>query len=1171
MNFVLPPPRACRSGFAALLIVLMVGFATIASAAPDPPAAQTPTWIWAATPAKPPDTVFFRHRFKLPAGITAARLAITADNSYKVTVNEGKKPAFQASDSTTIQEFDVTKLVKTGENLFAIECSNSFGVGGLIYRLTVRTAEGEPVTIVSNGDVKYNRRVPPSWMLLAVDDSKWSRAKEVAPANGGVWGQLFGPLQSDPTHLIRLWDIHSGGKPGDNPYTRARNVGDRMLLSANTSSSAEMQLLAQCGFTLFQTDSDHLSTEETKPNLWDFSQQEAARLSVQRLGLDWCYFPHQAFPPPWYRQSTPFTRLQCLEEKLPVEAFSIWDPTWPAFIDRGYAAIDGQFALKPAPQTAKPPRPEGSRPGTTVASLYVGIHGDYGEAGLMMGARVNVPGQKEDWQARFGNLHDHLGWWCHDPLARADFRASMLQKYGALPALNKAWKREFKTPDEIVYPAAPRPEARREWLDFVQWYEDSVGKAIDLNLGAARKHFPDTLLMLPAGFADENPRGGNDNSLIPKLAAKAKADVRSTHGAFHPFAENSATMFGRLGSACRYYDVPFWSEPPTIISANQEVERIFEAVSQGAKGHFDWTSNALKYREVYLRYGKFMRVSKPVVDVAMFYPAEAQKIRPSEGYANLFAQACGYVRDIANFDIVDDRMVLDGCLSNYRILALWEGTMCDQATLDKIKAWVNDGGVLLSYDFGKVTNFEGEATWYADENELFGYIQHLTPALIRERYAGVVPAQYRIAVADPNAPTAADYLADGGDGWYAPDISSDGIARRWTRGSAGILLPIKPDTEYTLIVRAYVPPEAAGKKRTILVNDQPVGEMGSAGDVTYRFVLPAGVLGGQRLSRVTFRSETFTAAADARQLGVQVQYVQLVQRGEEENARAPLPPGAIRRELDFAKLKTDWTRKLGKGLTIYFPANKRLLKGYIEVLRRAIYHLSEIEAGRTDALSIDDSLDGVYTTLFTDHILFYNARDRAVTKTLKLDADKLEAWKGQITMPKENSWTVTVPPHGIEAIRFAAPAEELVFECEEFLQLNNLKPLVAPECSPGTGKSCVVLPKGTEISTTVQIDTPGAYAVYTRCTRGGKPEPPQILVDDEPLKSTGGRTGQTTLAGVVTLGRGKHTLTLRGQPDRDIRADFVVLTNDPTVGGYDFYYRRPAFETAVAPAAIPRP
>src|SRR5207253_9868646 len=142
------------------------------------------------------------------------------------------------------------------------------------------------------------------------------------------------------------------------------------------------------------------------------------------------------------------------------------------------------------------------------------------------------------------------------------------------------------------------------------------------------------------------------------------------------------------------------------------------------------------------------RVEKPVVDVAMFYPAQAQKLRPDQGYAPLFAQACAYLRDVSNFDIVDDRMVQDGCLSRYRILALWEGTMADQTTLDKIKAWVSDGGVLLAYDFGKVTTFEGDTSWFTD---MFGYVQQIAPAKVTERYVGTVPQQYRIPVGQPEA------------------------------------------------------------------------------------------------------------------------------------------------------------------------------------------------------------------------------------------------------------------------------------------------------------------------------------------------------------------------------------------------------------------------------------
>ena len=198
--------RARAASF--LLIFLLVSIRSVL--AQDPPAA--PVWIWAASPANPPETVFFRQKFRLPASFTSARLAITADNSYKVTINETKKPVAQGNDWTTIQETDVTRYLKPGENVFAIECLNSGGAGGLIYRLTVRTGERQTAEVVSSAEVRSNRRVPPNWTLMSLDDSKWPRSAVIAPANGGVWGQLYLPIQSDPARLVRLWDIRAGGK-----------------------------------------------------------------------------------------------------------------------------------------------------------------------------------------------------------------------------------------------------------------------------------------------------------------------------------------------------------------------------------------------------------------------------------------------------------------------------------------------------------------------------------------------------------------------------------------------------------------------------------------------------------------------------------------------------------------------------------------------------------------------------------------------------------------------------------------------------------------------------------------------------------------------------------------------------------------------------------------------
>jgi hypothetical protein len=662
-----------------------------------------------------------------------------------------------------------------------------------------------------------------------------------------------------------------------------------------------------------------------------------------------------------------------------------------------------------------------------------------------------------------------------------------------------------------------------------------------------------TTTIISAGGAAIRPRGGNDNSLLPKLAAKYHAEVRSTHGGLYPFAGNAATMVGRLGSASRFYNAPFWTEGQINLTPEQETERIFEAVSQGAKGYFDWANNAVANRDVFTRYSKYMRVEKPIVDVAMFYPAQAQKLHPDQPYAPLFAQATAYVRDFANFDIVDDRMVTDGCLSNYRVLVLWEGMQADQATLDKIKEWVLNGGVLLCYDFGKVSNFDGGTPWY-DKADLFGYIQELAPARLTERYIGTVPAQYRIQVGDPEN---ANYLAEGGEGWYPPQ-KEDNLTRRWTREKASLNLPVTPDRRYTLIVRATLPQEATGLKHAVLINDTRVGELGSAGDVTYRFLVPSDAFNGKPLAVLKFQSETLRAnmplpgSTEAHPaLGVLVQSIQMVESGTQE-AEATPPTGTMRRELNIGLLNQSWARQAGKGLTIYFPATRKLLYGYFEVIRRVVYHLSSIDPTHRDALPVDDTDDGIYATLFHDKILYYNSRNEKVVKTVKIAPQTFAAWKGDIVTPADNTWTLTLEPHSIGAIYFTPPPQELLFECEDFREIGDLKPTADPSCSPGAGPTCIIVPKGKSITTRLSIDVAGPYTLFVRALRAGKLTPVDILIDDKLVPPVNAKAGQTLLAGLVDLTKGKHTLTLRPPPGQDARADFVVFTNDPTIGGYDF-------------------
>jgi len=387
---------------------------------------------------------------------------------------------------------------------------------------------------------------------------------------------------------VRFWNVEPPEALADG-YGYARPLGGRIILSSNTSP-AHLAVLASAGFTLLQTDSDHLSTEETRPNVYDFKNADAMERMARQAGFDWAYFPHFAFPPPWYSQRIQYTRVRCLEHDQTVEAYSPWDPNFPYFVGRGYQILARHF-LGTGVAPAVPP------PAKTPPALYVGIHGDYGECWLFIGARTGVPGQREDWQSRFGNLHNHVGWWCGDAQSRASFRNAMMAKYGGISALNAAWRTNFANAEAITYPSSPNAGSRRYWLDWVNWYRQSVSTMVDAISRIARRHFPTSLLMLPCGFGDEDPRTGADNSMLAKIAARYRMDLRSTHGGHRPFAENQASMLGRLASACRFYGVPFWTEPPGTITPDVQVARMFEAITLGARGHFDWAPNVQTGRE----------------------------------------------------------------------------------------------------------------------------------------------------------------------------------------------------------------------------------------------------------------------------------------------------------------------------------------------------------------------------------------------------------------------------------------------------------------------------------------------------------------------------------------------------------------------------------------------
>ncbi|MFD8417987.1 alpha-L-rhamnosidase [Streptomyces sp. NPDC059466] len=165
----------------------------------DAPSLEGSAWIWfpEGEPANsaPTATRWFRRSVDLPAGITAATLAITADNVYAVSVN-GTEVA--RTDLATDNEgwrrpavVDVLPQVRSGTNVLAVAATNaSEGPAGLVAVLTLHTASGDQ-RIVTDASWRSTDKEPSgTWREAGFDDSAWPAAKEAAAWGAGPWGRV---------------------------------------------------------------------------------------------------------------------------------------------------------------------------------------------------------------------------------------------------------------------------------------------------------------------------------------------------------------------------------------------------------------------------------------------------------------------------------------------------------------------------------------------------------------------------------------------------------------------------------------------------------------------------------------------------------------------------------------------------------------------------------------------------------------------------------------------------------------------------------------------------------------------------------------------------------------------------------------------------------------------
>jgi hypothetical protein len=460
----------------------------------------------------------------------------------------------------------------------------------------------------------------------------------------------------------------------------ATQEGDDWASPARINLLKRISCFADCDYQSW-------ALAEQEEGKWDFSLYIRNADALHAAGLKYAVFCWVHFPPKWFLSSNEFVPYRCAEHGEKLMQLSPWAPNiWDVY-RRFYSAQHKAM-------------------GDKIDWIRIATPSDYGEIGY--------PAAMTSWLVP--QKHAHPGYWCGDAYARADFRAEMQKRFKRIEFLNKRWGTQFQSWEDVTYPELVDEKAarvaresgkstdRRRWLDFVEWYYGAWLRFAPKLAALIREFYPKQPLVVSVGYASELTKFGNDYSAIPKMAREHNLALQ-TPGNVPYYA------LKRVSTACHFYGCPYYTEPPGDVPPDAEVARVFADVSNGVQVYFEYPQNLERAIPQLRRYKDHMTGAKPVVDVAIFNPTIDHRLHCGEGNFPTNAYMLGERgRDMFDYDVIDEFLIRDGALSNYRVLVYVQGNVTEEFALRKIADWVRRGGVLVTCDLGDVETVEGDAS-----------------------------------------------------------------------------------------------------------------------------------------------------------------------------------------------------------------------------------------------------------------------------------------------------------------------------------------------------------------------------------------------------------------------------------------------------------------------------
>ncbi|MEO6434961.1 MAG: alpha-amylase family protein [Tepidisphaeraceae bacterium] len=424
---------------------------------------------------------------------------------------------------------------------------------------------------------------------------------------------------------------------------------------------------------------------EREPGKWQWKQHEKIADAVKKAGLNYVVYNWTHFPPVWLRESGQCTLMKSLNTGKECNFFSIFDPRTIEHYDHFYKNLAAHL-------------------GDRIDGVYACILGPYGEG--------NYPLYVPDF-VNVGPSHE--GYWAGDKFALIAFRDAMKAKYaGDLAKLSSAWGIKHASWDDVVPPTEigepfkPNPvsmesaENRRRWLDFITWYDQALIDFAEKTVQVTLKYFPKEKVRTKPGG-----NSGGVNPLAYGTYCPGFAKMAGKYGIVMQPADCHGAYFGDkwIGTAYQFYKVPLATEPAGNLDPNGFVRRMFSDASCGAAELFTYEFE--RHAPSIRRYIRLYTGVPGETEIAALCPTTLYRLA---GDVKRTISAGAQLRDLAEYDVLDELLIADGALTNekYKALIVFQPDFVEDAVLDKIEAWVKAGGTVILGGNRPMKNVAGE-------------------------------------------------------------------------------------------------------------------------------------------------------------------------------------------------------------------------------------------------------------------------------------------------------------------------------------------------------------------------------------------------------------------------------------------------------------------------------